>query len=213
LQAEKEAADQADSRRIFQDSKLDGIDTAEGIKRYSTEHAYLQIIRSYHLHTPVILEKMETLGQMSEDGQTSGISLADYMIIVHGLKGSSYSISANAVGKEAGKLETAAKAGDMEEVMKGNGPFIAMTKSLLLDLGDFLQKTSNIEVKPGKNAPDSELLVRLLEAAKEYKTATMEQIIKQLESFEYESGGGLVAWLREQMDNLEYTAICSRLET
>jgi CheY-like chemotaxis protein len=205
LQAEKETPVQANGRHIFRDANLDGIDIADGIRRYSTEQAYLQIIRSYHLHTPVILEKMETLGQ------PAGISLADYMIIVHGLKGSSYSISANAVGREAGKLEAAAKAGDMEEAMKGNGPLIAMAKLLLSDLGDFLQKPAGREEKTGKSAPDHGLLERLLEAAKEFKTATMEQIITQLESFEYESGGELITWLREQLDNLEYAAICSRL--
>jgi hypothetical protein len=40
----------------------------------------------------------------------------------------------------------------------------------------------------------------------------MEELIAQLEGCEYESGGDLVVWLREQMDNLEYDAIRERLE-
>jgi hypothetical protein len=41
----------------------------------------------------------------------------------------------------------------------------------------------------------------------------MEEAVTELESFEYESGGELVVWLREQLDNLEYDAIHERLES
>ena len=61
--------------------------------------------------------------------------------------------------------------------------------------------------------PDPVLLTKFLEAAKQYKTTLMEEILENMESHDYESGGELVAWLREQMDNLEYDAICTRLET
>jgi hypothetical protein len=40
----------------------------------------------------------------------------------------------------------------------------------------------------------------------------MEDTLAELEEYEYESGGDLVEWLREQMDNLEYEAIQERLE-
>jgi hypothetical protein len=40
----------------------------------------------------------------------------------------------------------------------------------------------------------------------------MEEIIAELEGYEYESGGELVSWLREQLDNLEYDAVRERLE-
>jgi hypothetical protein len=41
----------------------------------------------------------------------------------------------------------------------------------------------------------------------------MEEILDKLEMYHYESGGELVQWLREQMDNLEYDAIRDRLES
>jgi hypothetical protein len=34
----------------------------------------------------------------------------------------------------------------------------------------------------------------------------------ELDKYEYDSGGELVSWLREQLDNLEYDAIRDRLE-
>jgi hypothetical protein len=39
----------------------------------------------------------------------------------------------------------------------------------------------------------------------------MEEILEKIDSFKYESGGDLVQWLREQMDNLEYEAMEQRL--
>ena len=217
LRAEKESMDDENAKMVpaggmsaFQDFELEGVAFDEGIERYSTEEAYLNIIRSYCLQTPAILDKIRNAGSPPDGG---GISLPEYTIIVHGLKGSSYSISANAVGREAEKLEAAARAGDFEEVKTRNASFISMTEALLSDLGGLLEKIPDRGLKTPGNAPDPVLLTRLLEAAKEYKAATMEQTVKQLESFEYESGGDLVTWIREQMDNLECDAIRERLET
>ncbi len=39
----------------------------------------------------------------------------------------------------------------------------------------------------------------------------MEEILDKIDMFQYESGGDLVHWLREQMDNLEYDAMEQRL--
>jgi hypothetical protein len=40
----------------------------------------------------------------------------------------------------------------------------------------------------------------------------MENVVSELERYEYETRGDLVAWLREQMDDLEYDGIRKRLE-
>ncbi|MCL1927738.1 MAG: ATP-binding protein [Treponema sp.] len=202
---------------IFQDFEIEGVDFAKGLERYSTEENYLNLIRSFCLHTPDILKKIRTLNPVYGESplfeETTGISLSEYMVLVHGIKGSCYSISANLAGIEAEKLEKAARKGDIGTVIKGNGTFIKMMESLLSDLDGLLQQIAFSEEKPRKNAPDTTLLSQLLENAKEYRAATMEQIIKQLESFDYESGGDLVAWIRSQMNNLEYDAICERLVT
>jgi hypothetical protein len=56
-------------------------------------------------------------------------------------------------------------------------------------------------------------LYKLLEACKQYKPITeIEKVMMELEKYEYDSGGDLVSWLREQLDNLEYDAIRDRLE-
>jgi len=60
--------------------------------------------------------------------------------------------------------------------------------------------------------PDPALLEKLTDAAKHYNVKVMDEILEKLESHEYEQGGELVKWLREQVDNLEYEAIYKKLE-
>jgi hypothetical protein len=43
-------------------------------------------------------------------------------------------------------------------------------------------------------------------------TSEMESILTELERYEYESGGELIEWMRERIDNLEYRAITERLK-
>jgi len=181
-----------------------GVDIAQGVERYNGEAAYLDILRSWCRHTPALLEKMKGLSREN---------LPEYSITVHGLKGSSYGILANDIGKMAQELEGFGKAGDFESVQAKNADFITMTEATLAELGTLLERANAGKgVKPKKALPDTALLSRLLEAAKRYKSTVMEEILEELESYSYESGGELVVWLRDQIDNLEYDAICSRLE-
>ena len=196
--------DNDDTSNTLNNVSVAGIDFAQGVERYNGEAAYLDILRSWCRHTPALLERMKNLSREN---------LPEYSITVHGLKGSSYGIFANDIGKMAQELEGFAKAGDFESVQAGNTDFIAMTESTLAELGALLERAvSGKGIKPKMALPDSTLLSRLLAAAKRYKSTVMEEILEELESFEYESGGELVVWLREQIDNLEYDAICGRLE-
>jgi hypothetical protein len=189
---------------VLENVTVAGIDIAQGVERYNGEAAYLDILRSWCRHTPALLERMKNLSREN---------LPEYSITVHGLKGSSYGIFANDIGKMAQELEAFAKAGDFESVEARNADFIRMTESELRELEALLEKANvGKGIKPKMPLPDTTLLSRLLAAAKRYKSTIMEEILEELESFEYESGGELVVWLREQIDNLEYDAICSRLE-
>jgi PAS domain S-box-containing protein len=190
---------------------LEGVDLSQGRERYNNDAAYIEVLRSYHKHTPAQLEKLRTLTK--NPGQDGSISLPEYTIAVHGLKGSSYGICADAAGKDAAALESAARSGELEQVLTGNASFIERTEALLRDIGDLLEKTEAAKgAKQKVSAPDKELLDQLLDSVKRYKTSAMEEILAKLESHDYESGGDLVVWLREQMDNLEYDAIRERLE-
>jgi CheY-like chemotaxis protein/anti-sigma regulatory factor (Ser/Thr protein kinase) len=181
-----------------------GVDIEQGKERYNGETAYMDILRSWCRHTPVLLEKMKN---------PTKENLPEYTITVHGLKGSSYGIVANEIGKKAQELESFAKAGELAKIHAANGDFIKMTETLLADLQELLKKMeAGKEAKKKIPSPDPVLLANLFDAAKRYKSTIMEEILEYLESYDYESGGDLVPWLREQTDNLEYEAICSRLE-
>jgi signal transduction histidine kinase/CheY-like chemotaxis protein len=180
------------------------LDIQEGISRYDGEEVYFGILRSYMIHAPEVLEKLRSLSRET---------LADYAVNVHGLKGASYGICANEIGKQAEELEYAAKAGKYEQAAAENSGFIARVEKTLADIHALLQaRTDNASAKERAAAPARELLEKIREAGRHFKSSVMEEAIQELERYEYESGGGLVSWIREQMDNLEYEAILQRLE-
>ncbi|MDR2073751.1 MAG: hybrid sensor histidine kinase/response regulator, partial [Spirochaetaceae bacterium] len=139
-------------------------------------------------------------------------TLPDYAITVHGLKGASYGVCAMEIGREAEELEHAAKAGDYEKVGAGNTAFIEKVEAFLESLGKLLQTTAKGDEKPKALAPDKALLEKMLDASKRFKPTIMEEVLAELEARDYESGGELIPWLREQIDNLEYDAIREKLE-
>lgn len=209
-QAELQRAVRAENREtaspgFFDGLAIKGIDLAAGRERYATDGIFLEIIRSYCIHTPALLEKIRCFPGDNPD---------QYTITVHGLKGSSYSICANEAGDYAAALEIAARAKDVETIRAKNGGFIKTVETLLSGLNELLAKIEKGGTKKQRACtPDHFLLLRLLEACKQYKPITeIERTVMELEKYEYDSGGELVSWLREQLDNLEYDAIRNRLE-
>jgi signal transduction histidine kinase/DNA-binding response OmpR family regulator len=184
--------------------QVEGIDLAEGKERYNNDAAFLDIIRSYCLHTPELLDKIRNF---------SVEALRQYTITVHGLKGSSYGICANEIGKYAEALEMAARAGDIETIRIKNNGLIEKVEKLLGNLNGILREhEKRNDEKPRAAAPNNALLIKLLEACKRYKLNLMEEALLELEKYNYDSGAELVAWLRKQFDDLEYDSIQERLE-
>jgi signal transduction histidine kinase/DNA-binding response OmpR family regulator len=199
-------ADARDSSITPEWPGLAGIDIASGIRRYESEAVYLDILRSYAAHTPKLLDR---LSSPSED------SLSDYAISVHGLKGSSYGICADEVGRLAEELEGMAKAGDIASVMARNGTFAQKVQKLLEEIKETLDAAGAHSRESGARAwipePDRGLLEKMLDGARGVKTSMMEEALAELERYEYDSEGALVTWLREKMDDLDYAAIENRL--
>ncbi|MDR2050621.1 MAG: response regulator [Deltaproteobacteria bacterium] len=185
----------------------EGVDIEAGVRRYGEESMYLKILRSYATHTGEILERLRSAYECS---------LSDYAILAHGLKGSTYGICANTLGELAEKQEHAARSGDAATVRANHDTLFEMTEKLLTSLHSFLQVTDGTAApltnKERKIAPDHELLEKMRQAAKRGKTSWMEEILRELDLYEYESGGEVIVWLHQQMDSLEYQAIATRLE-
>jgi signal transduction histidine kinase/DNA-binding NarL/FixJ family response regulator len=206
--AELEWAAQTETRKdapagILDGLWIEGIDLAGGKERYNNDSTFLEIIRSYCIHTPGLLEKIRDF---------SIKDLHQYTVTVHGLKGSSYGICADEIGKYAEAMEMAAKAGDVETINARNGGLIEKTEKLLKSLNEILQNIEQKKEKPRAAAPNQALLIKFLEGCKRYKLALMEDALTELEKYDYDTGGELVVWLRNQFDNLEYDNIRERLE-
>jgi CheY-like chemotaxis protein len=202
-QVPKTGPDEINSEQdIFSDGfTIEGIDIQAGKERYS-EKTYLDVLRAYYIHTPTLLEKLHNPEQID-----------DYIISVHGLKGSTYGICAETIGRQAEALEKAARSGDIKYVEANNTFLIETVERLLKKLGELLARImERAAAKPVVQRPDPVLLQEFANACEHYKANAMEEILGKLEACQYESGGELITWLREQMDNLEYDAIGERLE-
>jgi CheY-like chemotaxis protein len=188
---------------------VEGVDIRAGKARYR-ENVYIEVLRSFCVHTPVLLEKLRRLGS----GNRSGEAIGEYIIVVHGLKGSTYGICADAVAKQAEALEDAARNGDLRFIEANNGPFIEAVEKMLKGLGELsAHLREQASAKPRSPNPDPTHLRELADACKHYRVSAMEEALGKLEAHQYEAGGELVVWLREQVDNLEYEAIRERLES
>jgi signal transduction histidine kinase/CheY-like chemotaxis protein len=203
-QIRKEEYDDAKTEQNLPSDRffVEGVNIQAGNARYQKK-GYLDVLRSYCIHTPALLEKLRQ--NKSED---------EYIITVHGLKGSSAGICADEVTKQAEALEHAARKKDKRFIELNNDIFIRNVEELLERLRKFLSAVTEQENKKAVlPRPDPALLRELIEACKRYKVNVMEEIMEKLDECQYESGGELVQWLREQIDNLEYDAIQKRLES
>jgi signal transduction histidine kinase/CheY-like chemotaxis protein len=192
---------------IFKDVVIDGIDLKKGQETFP-DNKYLDVLRAWCMHTPALLEKLRNLA----NGQFTDEDIGEYTIAVHGLKGSSYGICAQSVGKKAENLEAASRRKDIEFVKANNNILLEESEALHQNLEKLLSSAAeNTKAKPGAKSLDPELLKQFLDACKQFKSSLMEEILDNIDKFQYESGGDLVQWLREQMDNLEYDAMEQRL--
>ncbi|MCL2264803.1 MAG: ATP-binding protein [Treponema sp.] len=177
-----------------------GVDMAAGLKRFSGNvEEYMKVLKSYAVNTRPLLSDIK---KHLSDG-----TLDAYAISVHGIKGASYGIGAFDAGLNAETLERLAKAGKMEQVAAGNSAFIEIMTNLLDSIDSALDLYTAKNKKPVKAEPDQKLLQELQEACDEYDAGRIDRIMAQLQSFEYENGAELVAWLNEQIDDMNFSRI------
>jgi CheY-like chemotaxis protein len=130
------------SPALLRGKKVPGLNIPDGLKRFSDdEESYLAVLRSYMNNTPAILESMRDIGPDS---------LSDYGVKAHGIKGSSFGIGAEPVGKIAQGLEDAANEGNYDFVKAHTGPFIELIQTLVHDLGELLAETDAEANKPAQ---------------------------------------------------------------
>jgi len=178
------------------------LDIMKGVSRFSYDmDAYLDVLRSYAKNTPRLLEALMGL---------SGSS-AEYVTIIHGIKGSSSAIFAGETTAKAEALENAALSGDIGYVNTNNEPFVEIARTLISDINEILAEIDKENVKPIRERPDKDTLIMLLEACKNYEMNKADAAISELESYKYESGGELISWLKENAELSNFDEIAERL--
>jgi CheY-like chemotaxis protein len=183
--------------------QIDGLDLKEGLERFGgREESLLHVLRSYAKNMPALLDRIRA----PKEGQ-----LSDYMIVVHGIKGSSYGICARAVGKRAEDLERAAKADDFTQVQAETPGLLEAAEKLVADISAMLEGLGSERRKPSKDAPDEETLDRLKNACAAYRMDEVDEAMTELEKFEYAHGRNLVEWLRARVDAMDFKEIQERL--
>jgi signal transduction histidine kinase/FixJ family two-component response regulator len=198
----------ADRRQPFDQHFLKDLPTGlknieKGLYRFGGDKKlYLSIMRSFAYNTPPLLESAKSVNNGN---------LADYAIIVHGIKGTSRTICAEEVGAKAEALEKAAKAGDFAFVRDNNPDFIKSLEGLISGLTDMFEKMDIENPKPQKDMPDKELLSRLLRACQDYDMDGMDAAIEELASYKYTSDNGLADWLMESVGTANFAQVVERL--
>ena len=181
----------------------DDLDTIKGLERYEYDaDVYMSILKSY---TNSIRPMLGSIENVSKE------SLADYKVFVHGIRGASFGIHAEKIAKRAEALEQAAKDGNFSYVYNKNPKFIEDVSKLLSCI-DILFSTGNeANLKPVKDKPDEELLLKLIEACITFDIDKAEAVLSEIEKYQYESDKGLPGWLRENIDMMNYSAIIDKL--
>jgi PAS domain S-box-containing protein len=182
---------------------IQGVDTEKGVFYYGGEiDIYLTFLRSYAANTPAVLERLKNISKET---------LPDYVIAVHGLKGTSAGIGAQEIRESAAKLEAMSRAGDLDGVLAYNGKLIEETETVVARIKMWLEQNMSNNTKPRLKAPDREVLSHLQQSCESYDMSGIDKAMSELENADYEQDADLVVWLREKIDISEITEAAERL--
>jgi CheY-like chemotaxis protein len=187
---------------VFEEAHISGLDVERGLSRFGGDESYIQTLRSYAEHTPPLIEKIRTFDEAD---------LPDVAVAVHGIKGSSYGICADEVGKSAESLEHAAKEGDFALVSENMEGFIGKLEAFLSELTEFLDAAEADDDKPTVPEPDKQLLAKLAEACASYSMDDIDEIVSELERFRYEREDSLIQWIKAQITEGEFEEVAKKL--
>ena len=193
------------SGNIFQNHDVDGLDLKAILNRFGgDEESVTEVLQSYVNHTGKLLDGIQDVDPEK---------LPDYAITVHGIKGSSRGICAEPVGAKAEAQEKAAKAGDIEFILKNKDAFIGETRQLISGIQGLLKAyEGSMDSLPVKSAPDPDALLRLRTACAAYDMDAVDAAMSALTAFRYESNGELVDWLKDRVAQMNFQEVCERLE-
>jgi CheY-like chemotaxis protein len=185
------------------DLNIPGIDARMGLALYMNNmDIYISVLRSF---VPNVLSNIENMRDVSEE------SLPDYAVYVHGMKSISANIGAEKLRSAALNLENMAKDGDLAGVLAQNKKFLMESKKAAANVQAWLEKYDTGNSKPQLESPDKDLLASLCKYCEVYDMNEIDDIMDKLESVNYKSNASLVKWLREKINNSDFSSVTNRL--
>ena len=184
------------------DKDIDGLDVAEGLKKFGDENTYLKVLRKFASGINGILAFIENVSE---------VNLRNYQIHVHGIKGSCFEVLAYKVGEKAKNLENAAKDNNLEYINEHNSEFLRAARKLLSNLNDIFRDADLAKPKLQKEKIDSVVLLKLCNACEIYSMNEVDEAMEEIESYQYESGNDVVEWLRAKVDLMQFDEIIQKI--
>jgi len=182
---------------------ISGLNIEKGLIRfYNDKNAYVEVLRSYSKNTPPLLESSM---KITKD------NFADYVTIVHGIRGSSGGICAEETASMAEDLEKAAIAGDYDYVVANNASLVEKAYELISDINSMLEEIDTDNQKQKLERPDKITLDRLRVACENYDMNGVDAALEELEAHDYNFDGELVVWLRENTEQMNFDEISKKL--
>ena len=185
------------------DINITGVDAETGFALYEDDpDIYLAVLRSYVPNALAVIEKLHNVSKET---------LPEYSAGIHGLKGISAAIGAEGLRERAAELESIAKAGDLNAVLTKNKEFLEDAKNVVNNIQTWLLELDNSNPKPRLMKPDPAVLARLRKSCEAYDMNVIDDVMDELESANYETDSSLVPWLREKINDLDFTSVALRL--
>jgi HPt (histidine-containing phosphotransfer) domain-containing protein len=183
--------------------KIPGVNTKRGLSLYADDtDIYIPLLRSYIANTPATIEKLRNV---------TGETLSDYVISVHGLKGTSAGIGAEDVRAQALELENLSRSGDLQGVWSKNGKLLADAEVIVANVKAWLEQYDSQNAKPRQKAPDRALLAKLRLCCENYDMSGIDEVILELDKVDYEEEADLIVWIKEKIVISEISEIAERL--
>jgi len=187
----------------FEGINIPALNIKKGIRQFGGDiSSYIKVLRSYAINTRTVLK---VLSNFNEE------KIHDYEIVIHGIKGSSASICADELAVLGKKLEEAAKAKDINYIKENNNIFINNAELLISQLNKMLTGIDSENPKPQKDKPDKELLEKLKNACDAYEMDEVDAAIDEITKYNYSSDDGLVNWLSENIEQMNFSEIVEKL--
>ena len=196
-------ADSLKSRLLTKE--IHGLDIYKGFARFEEDaEFYIRVLHAYSISIRTAFKIIKN---------TSSENLNLYKINVHGIKGTSLDICAQKIGETAAALEKAAAEGNLNYINEHNPSFIKTIEKMVDSIDEMLNDLGTRNLKPKKEKPDDTILKKLLETCVNYDMDGADAVMSEIELFQYESDDGLVFWLRENIDIVNFDEVAEKLNS